>query len=64
MPVAWVRVSAHVVRVVMTFGRSAIGDRVRRVAMGRTDTGIATARRVVVIDPLNPLTHESLGLAL
>ena len=34
------------------------------VGMGRTDTGIATARRVVVIDPLNPLTHESLGLAL
>jgi serine/threonine-protein kinase len=32
--------------------------------MGHPDTGIATARRVVVIDPLNPLTHVSLGLAL
>ena len=34
------------------------------VLMGHTDTGIATARRVVVIDPLNPVTHFSLGLAL
>ena len=34
------------------------------VAMGRTDMGIAAARRGVVIDPLNPLTHFSLGLAL
>lgn len=34
------------------------------VLMGRTDKGIAAARRAVVIDPLNPLTHFSLGLAL
>jgi TolB-like protein/DNA-binding winged helix-turn-helix (wHTH) protein len=34
------------------------------VLMGRTDTGIAAARRAVVIDPLNPLTHFSLGLTL
>jgi TolB-like protein/DNA-binding winged helix-turn-helix (wHTH) protein/Flp pilus assembly protein TadD len=34
------------------------------VLMGRTDTGISTARRVVVLDPLNPLTHHSLALAL
>jgi tetratricopeptide (TPR) repeat protein len=34
------------------------------VLMGHTDTGITTARRVVVIDPLNPVTHFSLGLAL
>jgi len=32
--------------------------------MGRTDTGIATARRVVAIDPLNPLSHFSLSGAL
>ena len=38
MTAAWVRVSPHVVRVAMTSGRSATGDRVRRVAMGRTDT--------------------------
>jgi TolB-like protein/DNA-binding winged helix-turn-helix (wHTH) protein len=34
------------------------------VLMGRTDMGIAAARRGAVIDPLNPLTHFTLGLAL
>jgi TolB-like protein/DNA-binding winged helix-turn-helix (wHTH) protein/Flp pilus assembly protein TadD len=29
--------------------------------MGRTDEGIAAARRAVVLDPLNPLIHRRLG---
>jgi hypothetical protein len=31
---------------------------------GRTQAGIAAARRAVVLDPLNRTTHHSLGLAL
>jgi TolB-like protein len=32
--------------------------------MGRADVGVATARRAVAVDPLNPLTHSHLGQAL
>jgi TolB-like protein len=32
--------------------------------MGRTEAGLAAARRAVVLDPLNPPTHRALGLAL
>ena len=32
--------------------------------MGRSAVGLAAARRAVVLDPLNPLTHDSLGTAL
>jgi TolB-like protein/DNA-binding winged helix-turn-helix (wHTH) protein/Tfp pilus assembly protein PilF len=34
------------------------------VSMGRTDSGIAAARRAVVLDPLNPESHTELGIAL
>jgi TolB-like protein/lipoprotein NlpI len=34
------------------------------VSMGRTEAGLAAARRAVVLDPLNPPTHGALGLAL
>jgi TolB-like protein/DNA-binding winged helix-turn-helix (wHTH) protein/Tfp pilus assembly protein PilF len=34
------------------------------VSMGRTDSGIAAARRAVVLDPLNPESHIELGIAL
>jgi TolB-like protein/Flp pilus assembly protein TadD len=32
--------------------------------MGRADEGVAACRRAVVLDPLNPLNHGDLGLAL
>jgi tetratricopeptide (TPR) repeat protein len=32
--------------------------------MGRTDSGIAAARRAVLLDPLNRTSHGNLGLAL
>lgn len=34
------------------------------VRIGRTDAGIAAARRAVVLDPLRPNSHMTLGLAL
>jgi TolB-like protein/Tfp pilus assembly protein PilF len=34
------------------------------VMMGRTDEGVAAARRAVVLDPLNSLNHADLGWAL
>jgi TolB-like protein/lipoprotein NlpI len=34
------------------------------VRMGRTEAGIAAARRAVVLDPLSSRTHSALGLAL
>ena len=44
-------------QVLAVYGRFAV-------YMGRTDTGLATARRAVVVDPLNPITHSHLGQAL
>ena len=32
--------------------------------MGRSDAGIAAARRAIVLDPLNRRTHDALGQAL
>jgi TolB-like protein/DNA-binding winged helix-turn-helix (wHTH) protein/Flp pilus assembly protein TadD len=44
-------------RVVGNYGRYAV-------EMGRTDEGLAAARRAVALDPLNPLSHNRLGYAL
>jgi TolB-like protein len=45
------------VRVLQDYGTFAV-------AMGRTDTGIAAARRAVVLDPLNRDSHYNLGSSL
>jgi TolB-like protein/Tfp pilus assembly protein PilF/predicted Ser/Thr protein kinase len=44
-------------KVLREYGRFAV-------LMGRTDAGIAAARRAVVLDPLNSRSHSNLGLAL
>jgi TolB-like protein/DNA-binding winged helix-turn-helix (wHTH) protein len=44
-------------QVVAVYGRFAV-------LMGRTESGVAAARRAVLLDPLNPLSHYRLGQAL
>jgi TolB-like protein len=44
-------------QILRTYGRFATW-------MGRTDAGIAAARRTIVLDPLNRRTHDALGQAL
>ena len=44
-------------QVLAVYGRFAV-------LMGRTESGIAAARRAVLLDPLNPLSHYRLGQAL
>jgi Phosphatidylethanolamine-binding protein len=57
----WLRVSVHVGRVAMTSGRSATGDRVRRVAMGRTGTSFACTRSRVSLRCRRPRAARSLS---
>jgi len=45
------------VRLLGRYGRFAV-------QMGRTDAGLAIARRAVTLDPLNPIAHSHLGQAL